>query len=175
VAAQARRIEHPHNAFERVPDCFQQVNALHNVLKAAEMAKTTIGSTAAKRRIQQAADAFLAEIVVETTERNRNDALTLARNILQHFDEYYCGKGRRQTANRARNAGLDNEELARSHTVDFGGPSASRPHLRIGPREGSPIVSIDLVAEAPGAARRPASAVGGVVGDVQRAATAVRA
>lgn len=166
VRAQARRIEHPHHTIERVPDCFQQVNALHNVLKAAEMAKATIGPTAAKRRIQQAVDTFLADIVVETTERNRIDALALARNVLQHFDEYYCGKGRRQTSNRARSSGLDTEELARSHTVDFGGPSASQPHLRIGPREGPPIVSIDLVAKAPAAARQLANAVSGEVARV---------
>ncbi|GHF66760.1 hypothetical protein FHX82_006545 [Amycolatopsis bartoniae] len=38
VAAQARRIREPYNQFERVPDCFLQVNAIHNVLRAAEMA-----------------------------------------------------------------------------------------------------------------------------------------
>jgi hypothetical protein len=108
--------------------------------------------------------------VVESTERNLNDALALARNVLQHLDEYYCGKGRRQTTTKARASGLDTEELARSHTVDFSGPSASRPHLRIGPREGPPIVSIDLVAKAPAAARRLATAVSGAVGDVQRSA-----
>jgi hypothetical protein len=170
ASAQARRIEYPDDPFERVPDCFQQVNALHNVLKAAEMAKRTIGSTAAKRRIQQAADAFLAEIVVNTTERNHNDALALARNVLQHFDEYYCGKGRHQTTKSAGGSGLDTEELARSHTVDFGGPSAARPHLLIGPHGGRPIVSIDLVVKAPAAARRLANAVGGAVGAERSAA-----
>jgi hypothetical protein len=37
AAAQGRRIEYPVNPFERVPDGFLQVAALHHVLRAAEI------------------------------------------------------------------------------------------------------------------------------------------
>lgn len=98
AAAQARRItlEHPESLFERVPDAFLQVAALHHVLRAAEMARGGLGSRDAKRRITQAINAFLGVIVGHSSDLSDSEALKLARNVLEHFDEYYCGIGNRQ-------------------------------------------------------------------------------
>lgn len=48
IAAQAGRINNQTTGFEWVPDCCLQVNALHNLLCAAEMAKKAVVSLAAK-------------------------------------------------------------------------------------------------------------------------------
>jgi hypothetical protein len=96
VAAQARRIEHPENLFERVPDTFLQVDAIHNVLRAAEMAQDSLDQGDARNAVTGAIDAFLAAIVVgHSPDLSDRQALKLARNVLEHFDAYYCGAGYR--------------------------------------------------------------------------------
>lgn len=164
VAAQARRIQHPHDQFERVPDCFLQVNALHNVLRAAEMAKGAIASATAKRAIQEAISVFLGAVVVQRSGLAPHEALNLARNVLQHFDEFYCATSNRQGRQQQRNPKQSKESLARAHQVGFRAGAAGEPHLVIGDDLETPDVTIDLVAKAPGAARQLALAVGNAIG-----------
>lgn len=164
VAAQARRIRDPHDQFERVPDCFLQVNALHNVLRAAEMAKKAVTSSAAKRAIQEAISAFLGSVVVQRSGLAPHEALGLARNVLQHFEEFYCATSDRQKRQQRRDPNQDKENLARQHQIGFRGSSVGEPHLVVGDNLDEPVVSIDLVAEAPAAARRLHLAVGAALG-----------
>lgn len=160
VAAQARRIRDPHDQLERVPDCFLQVNALHNVLRAAEMTKRAVPSSAAKRAIQEAISTFLRSVVVQRSGLAAHEALGLARNVLQHFDEFYCATSDRQKRQQRRNSDQSKENLAREHQIGFRGPSAREPHLVIGDNLDEPVVTIDLVAKAPAAARQLALALG---------------
>jgi hypothetical protein len=164
AAAQARRIEHPENLFERVPDTFLQIDAIHNVLRAAEMARDSLEPGGAKDRVTQAIDAFLVAIVVgHGPDLSDRQALKLARNVLEHFDAYYCGTGDRQRADAARSS-ESREELAQRYRVDLGGPSAARPHLLIGMKPDEPLVEIDLAEPAAHAARQLAAELGFAAG-----------
>jgi hypothetical protein len=154
----------PHDQFERVPDCFLQVDALHNVLRAAEMAKRAVASSTAKRAIQEAISMFLGSVVVQRAALAPHEALGLARNVLQHFDEFYCATSDRQKRQQRRNPNQDKENLARQHQVGFRGKSAREPDLVIGDNLDEPVVAIDLVAKAPAAARRLHLALGAAIG-----------
>jgi hypothetical protein len=161
VAAQARRIHRPENAFERVPDTFLQVVALRQLTRAAEMAKDAAEPEAARRRIQEAIDSFLGAIVVEMNTADRAEAFKLARDVLEHFDEYCQGRGREQRRTARDDPSLGREDLAQRYRVELAGPSADRPHLSVGPlRPAEPLVVIDLVERAPSAARQLAAALG---------------
>lgn len=151
VRAQARRVQHPHNSQERVPDTYLLVMALRNVLRAAEMAKTSIPTPATKREIQQAIGTFSRAIVVtNSTTQPGHEALVQVRNVLEHFDQYYSGTGRQQKLD----IGKSPEDRAQDYRVDFEGP-ADQPRLRIGPLRPAPArFAIDLVTTAPSAARQ---------------------
>ena len=83
------------------------------------------------------------------------DFFTLARKVLEHFDEYFQGTGYLQRKASLEDPGLSREHLAQRYRVELAGPSADRPHLRIGPLSpAKPAVVIDLVEHAPQAARR---------------------
>jgi hypothetical protein len=134
AAAQARRIEHPENPRERVPDGFLQVAVL-------------------LRRI----------VVDHSPDLNDDAALRLARNVLEHFDKYYCGIGDRQKTE-AKRSGLSREDLAQRYRIDLGGPSAARPHLLVGMKPEQPLVEIDLSESAARAARELADTLGAIAG-----------
>jgi hypothetical protein len=78
----------------------------------------------------------------------QREALGLSRNVLEHFDEYPCGTGKRQKKDAAK-TGLSNEERARQYQPELGAGTAAV--LRIG---ASPQAEIDLASVAPTAARR---------------------
>ncbi len=163
AAAQARRIEHPENLFERVPDTFLQVDAIHNVLRAAETAQGSLHPGDARDAIAEAIDAFLDAIVVgHSPGLSDREALKLARNVLEHFDEYYSGTGNQQRP--AARSGQSLEDLAQRYRIDLGGPSAARPHLLIGMKPDEPLVEVDLAEPAAHAARELAAAVGFAAG-----------
>lgn len=149
VSAQARRIQHPHNSSERVPDTYLLVIALRSVLRAAEMAKNSIPAPDTKREIQQAIGTFARAIVVTNSTTKPEQALVQVRDVLEHFDEYLCGTGRWQR----RDADKSSEDRAQDYRVDFEG-TADHPQLRIGPLRPAPArFTIDLVTNAPDAAR----------------------
>lgn len=153
VAAQARRIQHPEHTQERVPDAYIQVMALHSLLRAAEMAKQTIPSRIATNEIKHAIADFLDAVVVSgTTDTTKRDyALIQARNVLEHFDNYYRGTGDQQ---KKAPVGKNKEELAQDYRIDLELP-ADRPRLRVGPlRPSAALFTIDLVTSAPTAARQ---------------------
>lgn len=153
VHAQARRVQNPNHPMERIPDVYLLVGALHNVLRAAEMARNTIPSRRAKAEIQRAIGIFLSQVVIKPT-KDRGAALVLARDVLEHFDKYMCGIGRRQGQAAKHNPGTSEEDLAQNYRIDFE-PPADRPQLRVGPlRPAEPLVVIDLVTTAPIAARQ---------------------
>ena len=156
VAAQARRIQRPENTIERVPDALVQVSVLHQVLRAAEMGKAAASSKTARQRIEQAIEAFVNEIVVETTiSGGRARALGLARNVLEHFDAYYQGTGHTQQPGRG-----SSEDLAQDYRWELDGPADGALRLRIGLRPAAPLVVVDLVEHAPRASRQLARALG---------------
>jgi len=157
--AQARRVQDPQHASERVPDTYLLVMALQQVLTAAQMAKRTMTSSAAKADVQRAIGTFFDEIVVSTTETQHAEALTLARDVLVHFDKYLTGTGLRQRRNRTADPAKTGEELAQDYRIDFD-PPADRPRLRVGLRPAPARVTIDLVTTAPDAASRLADAIG---------------
>jgi hypothetical protein len=153
IQAQACRIRHPDDLFEQVPDTFLQVMALHSLVRAAEMAKREVASPAAKDAITQAIDAFFDEVVTCDGSTPREIALTLVRDVLVHFDEYYTGTGWLQKAD-AKNSGTSREQLAQNYRVYTDGPRES-PVLCVGGWPPAPArVGIDLVAAAPSAAAR---------------------
>lgn len=157
--AQARRVQHPQHAGERVPDTYLLVMALQQVLTAAQMAKRTVTSRAAKADMQRAIGIFLDEIVVATTGTQHAEALTLARDVLVHFDEYLSGTGRRQRRDHTSDLAKTAEDLAQDYRIDFD-PPADQPRLRLGLRPAPARVTIDLVTTAPEAASRLAEAIG---------------
>lgn len=158
VRAQARRVQNPDHPGERIPDIYLLVGALHHVLRAAEMAKKTIASPLAKAAIQRAIGVFLSQVVVKPAS-DRAAALVLARDVLEHFDEYMCGIGRRQGYTAKRNPDVNKEGLAQNYRIDFE-PPANRPQLRVGPvRPAEPLVIMDLVTTAPGAAHQLVAAL----------------
>jgi hypothetical protein len=107
-----------------VPDDFLQVIALRQVLRAALMAKSSVQSKRRKGQIQDAIDAFLETIVVEHHMPSKAEAFALARDVLEHFDDYYCGTGNLQKKDWQRSPGIDREDLAQRYRVDLAGPSA---------------------------------------------------
>jgi hypothetical protein len=156
--AQARRIEHPENLFERVPDTFLQVDALHHVLRAAEMARDSLDKGDPRDTLMAAIEVFLSAIVSgHSPDLSDRQAFKLARNVLEHFDAYYCGTGDLQKP--AVRSGQSREGLAQRYRVDLGGPSAGRPHLLIGMKPEQPLVEIDLAEPAARSARQLAAAV----------------
>lgn len=155
VSAQARRIQNPEDSQERIPDAYLQVLALRNLLRAAELAKT-VPSRTATNAIKLAIRAFLDAVVVVGTNSNRDNALERARNVVEHFDEYYRGTGKQQKQDQA---GKTREDLAQDYRIDFEGP-ANRLQLRVGPvRPGEAHFTIDLVATTPQAARQLVDAI----------------
>lgn len=162
AAAQARRIQRPENTLERVPDAWVQVSVLRQLLRAAQMAKAATEAEMVQRRIQEAIEAFVDAIVVETSLTDRAKAFKLARDALEHFDEYYQGMGDQQQQPTAPRRGRSpREDLAQRYRVELEGPADGALHLRIGPlRPAEPLVVIDLVERAPRAARQLARALG---------------
>jgi len=155
VAAQARRIQRPENTLERVPDAWVQVSVLRQLLRAAQMAQESSGTQVVRQRIQDAIDAFIEAVVVETTMTERERAFKLARDALEHFDEYYRGVGDEQQRNTRRRDRSPREDEAQRFRVDLDGPADGALRLRIGPlRPAKPLVVIDLVEHAPRAARQ---------------------
>jgi hypothetical protein len=160
VAAQARRIQRPENTLERVPDTWVQVSIMRQLLRAARMAKDAAQSEAAERSIQTAIETFLGTVVVQTTMASRAKAFLLARDALEHFDEYYQGIGNVQQPTTPRRDRTPDEDSARRYRVDLEGPADGALRLRIGPlRPAEPLVVIDLVEHAPLAARRLAQSL----------------
>jgi len=90
-------------------------------------------------------------------DRGRQDnALERARNVVEHFDEYYRGTGKQQKQDQADKTF---EDLAQDYRIDFE-PPADRPQLRVGPvRPAEALFTIDLVTTAPQAARQLVDAV----------------
>jgi hypothetical protein len=62
---------------------------------------------------------------------NQREAVVLARDVLEQFDEYYCGTGRLQKLEQVADPGLRKEDLALRYRPSVG--SAGRTVLRIGP------------------------------------------
>ena len=161
AAAQARRIRQPENTLERVPDTWVQVSVLRQLLRAAQMAKQAAGADSAQRRIQDAIETFLDAIVVETAMADRARAFKLARDALEHFDDYYQGIGDEQQPRTRRRDRSPREDLARQYRAELDGSADSALRLRIGPlRPADPLVIIDLAEHAPHAARQLARALG---------------
>ncbi len=159
VEAQARRIQSPHDLRVTVPDQYMQVVALHHVLVAAKMARKHVPSESAKVKIDAALTAFLGAIVTNRGQgMNQREALGLARNVLEHFDEYYCGTGDLQRKD-AEKTGLNREDLALRYRPEGGG--AEQPTLRIG---SPPLAEIDLATVAPTAARQLVRELCAIVG-----------
>lgn len=156
INAQARRIQNPDDSQERIPDAYIQVLALRNLLRAAELAKTTVPSRAATDAIKLAIRAFLDAVVVIGAISNRDNALERARNVVEHFDEYYRGTGTQQKQDETGSAV---EDLAQDYRIDFE-PPAEQLQLRVGPvRPAEARFTIDLVATAPQAARHLVNAI----------------
>jgi hypothetical protein len=160
INAQARRIQHPTRTAERVPDALVQVSLLHQLLRAAQMAEKATEAPAAKRRIRDGIQAFADAIVVQTTLKDKAEALALARNVLEHFDEYWKGTGDAQQPGTRRHTRAPRERLAQDYRWELDGPADGALRMRIGPRPGEPIVMIDLVERAPKAARQLATTLG---------------
>jgi hypothetical protein len=76
------------------------------------MAKEASDAEAAQRRIQEAIEAFLDAIVVETALTDRARAFKLARDALEHFDGYYQGIGDEQQPGTRRRDRSPREDLA---------------------------------------------------------------
>ena len=100
------RIQSPENLRVTVPDQWLQVVALHHVLAAAEMARKHAPSAGMKPRIDAAIHAFLDSIIIgRGPSTNQRDAMVLARDVLEHFDDYYCGTGSMQRREQAADPG----------------------------------------------------------------------
>jgi hypothetical protein len=162
VAAQARRIQHPENALERNPDTWIQVMALRQLLRAVEMAKTATAEDDSRgQQIEQAIVEFLDAVVVQSSDAGKASGFKLARDALEHFDEYYQGTGDVQQPSLKRRDRQPDEVLAQGYRFDLDGAADGSLRLRVGPlRPEEPLVVIDLVERAPRAARKLARAVG---------------
>jgi hypothetical protein len=135
ATARARRIQQPENTLERVPDIWVQVSVLRQLLRAAQMAK-------------QATEA-------ETARADGARAFKLARDALEHFDNYYQGIGDEQQPGTRRRDRSPREDLAQQYRAELDGQPGSALRLRIGPlRPADPLVVIDLVEHAPRASSR---------------------
>ena len=155
AAARARRIQQPENTLGRVPDTRVHVSVLRQLLRAAQMAKQATEAETARRRIQDAIEAFLDAIVVETAIADGARAFKLARDALEHFDNYYQGIGDEQRPGTRRRDRSPREDLARQYRAELDGQPGSALRLRIGPlRPADPLVVIDLVEHAPRASSR---------------------
>jgi hypothetical protein len=164
VEAQARRIQSPENLRVTAPDQWLQVVALHHVLVAAQMARKYAPVAAMKPRIDCAINEFLNAIVIgRSPGMNQREAIALARDVLEHFDEYYCGTGRLQKREQAADPSLSKEDLALRYRPSLG--SAGRTALRIGPDPpADPLVEIELASIAPKAARHLVEELAAIVG-----------
>lgn len=160
VAAQARRIQRPDRTLERVPDAWLQVMALRQLLRAARMAERAEQADGSRRGIATAVNAFLEAIVLQSTTDDREGALRLARDALEHSDDYYRGTGDEQRPRIRRRDRRPDEGLARQYRMELQGPADGALCLRVGLRPTEPIVVIDLVEQAPLAARTLARALG---------------
>jgi hypothetical protein len=162
VAAQARRIQHPENTLERIPDTWMQVMTLRQLLRAVEMAKTaTPQDDNRSQRIEQAILEFLDTVVVKASDAGKASGFKLARDALEHFDEYYRGTGDVQQPRLKRSDRRPDEALAQGYRFDLEGAADGALRLRIGPlAPAEPLVVIDLVGQAPRAARKLARALG---------------
>jgi hypothetical protein len=159
VETQARRIRKPYNHRVTVTDQYLQVVALHHVLVAAKMARAHVLSESARPRIDAAINAFLKAIVVTRGPgMNQRQALRLARDVLEHFDEYLSGTGKKQREDQAR-TGESKEDLAQRYRLELG--TTAQPTLRIG---SAPLAEIDLADVAPAAARQLVEALCAIVG-----------
>jgi hypothetical protein len=71
-----------------------QVMTLRQLLRAVEMAKTaTPQDDSRTQRIEQAILEFLDTVVVKASDAGKASGFKLARDALEHFDEYYRGTG----------------------------------------------------------------------------------
>jgi hypothetical protein len=132
-----------------VPDQYLQVVALHHVLVAAKLARAHVPPKTARPRIDAAINALLKAIVVTRSPgMNQRQALGLARDVLEHFDEYLSGTGKKQREDQAR-TGESKEDLAQRYRPELG--TTAQPTLRIG---SAPLAEIDLANVAPVAARQ---------------------
>jgi len=165
VEAQARRIRQPDNLRVTVPDQWLQVIALRQVLAAAEMARKH-APVRLRQQIDSAITRFIKTLVIAHGQgTNQRDSLVLARDVLEHFDEYWCGTGRNQQAAIAGNPHLTREELAIRYRPDFGITTDSLPTLRLGdPHPAQPLVEVDLASVAPVAARQLVARLATVLG-----------
>jgi hypothetical protein len=85
------------------------------------------------------------------------------RDVLEHFDEYYCGTGRLQRREQAADPSLSREALAIRYRPSLG--SGGRTALRIGPDPpAEPLVEIELASIAPKAARQLVERLSTIVG-----------
>jgi hypothetical protein len=164
VEAQAGRIRKPENLRFTVPDQWLQAVALHHVLAAAEMARKHAPAADMKPRIDAAINVFLKSIIVgRGPSTNQREAIVLARNVLEHFDEYYAGIGKMQKREQVADPSLSNEDLALRYRPSLG--SAGRAVLRIGPDPpADPLVEIELESIAPKAARQLVEQLCAIVG-----------
>jgi hypothetical protein len=138
-----------------------QVSVLRQLLRAAYMAKQAAEAETAERRIHDAIDTFLDAIVVETAMADRARAFELARDALEHFDDYYQEIGDEQQPGTRRHDRTPREDLAQQYHAELDGPADGALRLRIGPlRPADPLVVIDLVEHAPHDARQLATALG---------------
>ena len=129
--------------------------SLRQLLRAAQMAKQATEAETARRRIQDAIEAFLDAIVVETAMADGARAFKLARDALEHFDNYYQGIGDEQRPGTRRRDRSPREDLAQQYRAELDRQPGSALRLRIGPlRPADPLVVIDLVEHAPRASSR---------------------
>jgi len=166
VEAQASRIHHPESLRVTVVDQWLQVIALRQVLVAAEMARKHAPGDKQRHEINTGITSFLEALVItHDHDLNQRDALLLARHVLEHFDEYWCGTGHKQSDALTRNPKLTREELAVRYRPDFGATTDSLPTLRVGdPYPSQPLVEVDLASVAPAAARQLVRALAAILG-----------
>ncbi len=107
-----------------------------------------------KPRIDAAIHAFLDSIIISRgPSTNQRDAMVLARDVLEHFDDYYCGTGNMQRREQAADPNLSKEDLALRYRPPLG--SGGTIALRSGSDPPAhPLVEIALASIAPKAARQ---------------------
>jgi hypothetical protein len=109
--------------------------------------------------MQRAIGVFLSQVVVKPTSDRRHRACARPRcsGALRsvHVRHWPTPRTRRQAQ-----PGTSEEDLAQNYRIDFE-PPADRFQLRVGPlRPAEPLVIIDLVTAAPGAAHQLVAAIG---------------
>jgi|SRR5215472_9389344 len=107
-----------------------------------------------KPRIDAATQTFLNSIIIgRSPSTNQRDAMVLGRDVLEHFDEYYCGTGKMQRQEQEADPSLSKEDLALRYRPSLG--SADPIALRIGSDPPAcPLVEIELASIAPKVARQ---------------------